>query len=314
MADLGMTFAELRVVNGKNIIDHTDTKWTRCARRSKRAACVCCQSRRPCSSARFQMRLRSLRTSSRTCSARHSASTISRRLARRAFDIAERAGARVVRVFSYWRTVDPAACFERVASALSELAEAAEKRGLVIGIENEHACNIATGAETAQLLAAVNTRALRVIWDPANALVAGETPYPDGYKQLPITRIVHVHAKDCTVRDHVPVFGPLGEMGVDWRGQIAALARDGYRRRSASRPTGRGRTATNFREASSAAVIYGTWFVMLEFESLHHVAISVSDLARAKHFYGEVLGLEEIAGRNFRSTVRGTASPIVKCI
>ena len=77
------------------------------------------------------------------------------RLARRAFDIAERAGARVVRVFSYWRTVDPAACFERVASALCELAEAAEKRGLVIGIENEHACNIATGAETARLLAAV---------------------------------------------------------------------------------------------------------------------------------------------------------------
>jgi glyoxylase I family protein len=38
---------------------------------------------------------------------------------------------------------------------------------------------------------------------------------------------------------------------------------------------------------------------MLEFESLHHVAISVSDLARAKHFYGEVLGLEEIARPNF---------------
>jgi len=33
---------------------------------------------------------------------------------------------------------------------------------------------------------------------------------------------------------------------------------------------------------------------MLEFETLHHVAISVSDLARAKHFYGDVLGLEEI--------------------
>ena len=32
--------------------------------------------------------------------------------------------------------------------------------------------------------------------------------------------------------DHVPTFGPLGEMGphgVDWRGQLAALARDGYR-------------------------------------------------------------------------------------
>ena len=34
---------------------------------------------------------------------------------------------------------------------------------------------------------------------------------------------------------------------------------------------------------------------MLELEVLHHVAISVSDLARAKEFYGNVLGLEEIA-------------------
>jgi len=38
---------------------------------------------------------------------------------------------------------------------------------------------------------------------------------------------------------------------------------------------------------------------MLEFETLHHVAISVSDLARAKRFYGEILGLEEIARPNF---------------
>src|SRR5687767_14332782 len=33
---------------------------------------------------------------------------------------------------------------------------------------------------------------------------------------------------------------------------------------------------------------------MLELETLHHVAISVSDLARAKAFYAHVLGLEEI--------------------
>ena len=105
----------------------------------------------------------------------------------------------------------------------------AEGRGVILGIENEHACNIATAAETARLLAAVDRPTLQVIWDPANALVAGETPFPNGYAQLPVLRIAHVHAKDCQVRDHVPVFGPLGEMGIDWRGQLAALARDGYR-------------------------------------------------------------------------------------
>ena len=79
------------------------------------------------------------------------------------------------------------------------------------------------------MLAAVDHPALQVIWDPANALVAGETPFPDGYAHIPLSRIVHVHAKDCRVTDHVPTFGPLGEMGIDWRGQLAALARDGYR-------------------------------------------------------------------------------------
>lgn len=33
----------------------------------------------------------------------------------------------------------------------------------------------------------------------------------------------------------------------------------------------------------------------LDFETLHHVAVVVSDLARAKHFYGNLLGLEEIS-------------------
>ncbi len=33
---------------------------------------------------------------------------------------------------------------------------------------------------------------------------------------------------------------------------------------------------------------------MIEVETLHHVSISVTDLDRAKHFYGEVMGLKEI--------------------
>jgi sugar phosphate isomerase/epimerase len=230
MAELGMTFAELRVVNGRNIIDHSDAE---------------------VDAVRVQVEARGMRVVSiaspvlkcRLPDAPPIAPQIQQDmfsaaysvddqpiLARRAFEIAERMGAQVVRVFSYWRTVDPDACFDRVASALSGLANEAATRGLVIGIENEHACNIATGAETARLLAAVSTPALQVIWDPANALVAGETPFPDGYARLPPARIIHVHAKDCAVREHVPVFGPLGEMSVDWQGQLAALARDGYRR------------------------------------------------------------------------------------
>jgi sugar phosphate isomerase/epimerase len=229
MAELGMTFAELRVVGGKNIIDHTDAEIddvrARVEARGMRVLSIaspvlkCTLPDAPPVAAHIQQDMFS------------SAFTFDDqpRLARRAFEIAERTGARIVRVFSYWRTIDPNACFDRVASALRDLADQAAERNLIIGIENEHACNIATGAETARLFAAVDHPALQVIWDPANALVAGEAAFPHGYEQLPISRIVHVHAKDCTVANHVPTFGPLGEMGIDWRGQLAALARDGYR-------------------------------------------------------------------------------------
>jgi sugar phosphate isomerase/epimerase len=229
MAEIGMTVAELRVVDGKNIIDHTDAEIDHVRARVEARG----------------MRVRSIASPVLKCTlpdappmAPHiqqdmfsSAFTFEDqpRLARRAFEIAERTGARIVRVFSYWRTIDPGACFDRVASALRDLADQAAERNLIIGIENEHACNIATGAETGRLLAAVDHPALQVIWDPANALAAGEMPFPDGYAHLPVSRIVHVHAKDCTVANHVPTFGPLGEMGIDWRGQLAALARDGYR-------------------------------------------------------------------------------------
>lgn len=232
MADLGMTFAELRVVNGRNIIDLTDAE-VDAVRKEVEAR---------------GMRVLSIASPVLKCTlpdappvAPHIQQDMfgsaagfgdQPRLARRAFEIAERTGARMVRVFSYWRTIDPDACFDRVASALRELAGQAGERGLILGLENEHACNIATGDETARLLGVVNDPPLQVIWDPANALVAGETPYPNGYQRLPVTRIAHVHAKDCTVTDHVPVFGPLGDAGrggVDWRGQLLALARDGYR-------------------------------------------------------------------------------------
>src|SRR5215203_5402111 len=149
-------------------------------------------------------------------------------LTRRAFAIAERLGVRIIRVFSYWRTADPEKCFPRLRDALLVLADQAAARDMIVGLENEHACNVGTAGEAAAFLATVDHPALQLLWDPANASILGETPFPDGYDLLPKHRIVHVHAKDCVVEDHKPIWGAVGEMGIDWRGQIEALRRDGY--------------------------------------------------------------------------------------
>ena len=150
------------------------------------------------------------------------------RLADRAFAVAKRTGAHIVRVFSYWRTVAPDQVFEHVVTALRNLAEEASERDLIIGLENEHACNISTALDTARVLAAIDHPNLRVVWDPANALVAGEVPFPDGFQLLPVERIAHVHAKDCRLTDTHPEWVELGMGTVDWAGQITALAREGY--------------------------------------------------------------------------------------
>jgi len=229
MASLGMTGAELRMVFDKNIIDLTDQEVDRAAAilRSHGLAVVsiaspvfkCVLPDAPEVDTRFQQDM---------FAAKHTMAD-QPRLSRRALEIAGRTGARIVRVFSFWRTVRPEACFDRIVEALTGLAEMAAPTGVTIGIENEHACNLGTAAEAARLLAAVPHRSLQLIWDPANALVAGETPFPDGYAKLPPARIAHVHAKDCRVTGHTPEWLELGTGSIDWTGQIAALRRDGYR-------------------------------------------------------------------------------------
>jgi sugar phosphate isomerase/epimerase len=229
MAEIGMTGAELRLVFGKNIMDLTDEELDRAigivrgrgmeiiSIASPLLKCVLPDA--PEVDARFQQDM---------FASKHTFAD-QPRLTARAFEIARRTGARIVRVFSFWRTVRPEECFDRVVAALRDLADTAAPHGITIGLENEHACNIGTGEETARLLAALDHPNLKVVWDPCNALVAGESPFPEGYRMIPANRIVHVHAKDAFVKDHKPTFGPVGECAVDWKGQIAALVSDGYR-------------------------------------------------------------------------------------
>jgi L-ribulose-5-phosphate 3-epimerase len=228
MAETGMAGAELRMVFGKNIVDLTDDELGRAIGmvRSHGLETIsiaspllkCVLPDAPDVDARFQ----------KDMFAATQKFEDQPWIAARAFEVAERTGAHIVRVFSYWRTVRPEECFGRVVEALGGLADQAAERGLTIAIENEHACNIATGEETARLLAALEHPSLKMVWDPANALVSGETPFPDGYGKLPPARIAHVHAKDCLREDGKLAWGPLGEGVIDWKGQLEALRRDGY--------------------------------------------------------------------------------------
>jgi L-ribulose-5-phosphate 3-epimerase len=228
MKEIGMGAVELRVVGGKNILDLSDEEVDRVAAlvsaRGFRVAAIasplfkCVLPDSPPVDRRFQHDV---------FASKHTYEDQAR-IAERAFFIAKKFGARIIRVFSFWRTVDPEECFERVVRELRELTEKAVSHGLVVGLENEHACNIATAAETRQVLDRVKHSNFGVVWDPANAYVSGENPFPEGYRLLPAKRIMHVHAKDCHVVGGAPVWGPMGTQAIDWKGQIRALLGDGY--------------------------------------------------------------------------------------
>src|ERR1700676_599691 len=133
-----------------------------------------------------------------------------------------------VRCFDFWRLEDQAPYRAAINDKLRDAAVKAAKKGIILVLENELACNTATGAEAAKVLSAVQTPSLMLNWDPGNAAARGEIPYPDGYNLLPKDRIGHCHCKDVVKKDKGYDWAAMGKGIVDGTGHYTALKRDGY--------------------------------------------------------------------------------------
>jgi L-ribulose-5-phosphate 3-epimerase len=148
----------------------------------------------------------------------------------RAVDLAHAFQTPYVRIFDFWRLDDQAPYRAAMDDRLRHAAITAGQRGVTLTIENEAACNTATGAEAGRLLAAVPEGSLMLNWDAGNATAHGETAYPDGYAKLPKDRIAHLHCKDVVrTPDGKTAWAAMGRGIIDWVGQFRALKRDGYR-------------------------------------------------------------------------------------
>jgi sugar phosphate isomerase/epimerase len=149
----------------------------------------------------------------------------------RSIRLAKTFGTPLIRCFDFWRLEDPSPFRAAINDKLRQATEKAGKQGLSLVLENEMACNTATGPEAAKVLDAIQSPHFLLNWDPGNAVAAGEaSPYPDGYALLPKNRIGHCHCKS-TVRKPDGKYGwaPVGQGLVDWVGQFRALKKDGYR-------------------------------------------------------------------------------------
>jgi sugar phosphate isomerase/epimerase len=113
---------------------------------------------------------------------------------------------------------------DNVIALLCKTAELAAEWGLAVAIENEPGFYCDSGYNTARILKLADRKNLFANWDPANAIGAGELPYPVGYDVLK-SYIHNVHVKDAII-DARQGCKLLGEGGVNWVGQLAALQRD----------------------------------------------------------------------------------------
>lgn len=135
-----------------------------------------------------------------------------------------------VRCFDFWRLDDQAPYRAAINEKLLQAANKAGVQNIVLVIENEMTCNTATGAEAAQLLAAIPSPHLLLNWDPGNAAMHGEQAFPCGYNLLPKDRIGHCHCKNVQKKAGGSglEWAAMDRGQIDWTNQFRALKRDGY--------------------------------------------------------------------------------------
>ncbi len=169
-----------------------------------------------------------------------------REILERAIALAHRFGTDRVRVFGFrrpaahgtigpgWQAPPPPTAEEldAIGRGFRPLCTLAADEGVTLLLENVRFCYADTSANSRAILEAVASPRLRLIWDPANAFVSGDTASaPEGYAAVR-PYVDRVHVKDARFLDHArgeTAWQRVGDGEVDLAGQLRALLADGYR-------------------------------------------------------------------------------------
>ena len=136
-----------------------------------------------------------------------------------------------VRCFDFWRLEDVAPYRTAINEKLRSAADTAGKQEILLVLENEFACNTATGREAARTMNAIQTPHLALNWDPANAVMRGELDaFPAAWEMIPKNRIHHCHCKNAEKNGAGKIeWSPVDKGLIDWGAQFRKLKRIGYR-------------------------------------------------------------------------------------
>jgi len=148
----------------------------------------------------------------------------------RSISLAKQFKTNKIRCFDFWRLDDVAPYRAAINEKLRSTAEIVARQDLLLVIENEFACNTATGREAAKVLDAIQSPHFALNWDAGNAVMRGEMDaFPAGWDAIPKNRIHHCHCKNAVKDDTGKiVWSPVDKGYIDWTAQFRALKQAGY--------------------------------------------------------------------------------------
>lgn len=136
-------------------------------------------------------------------------------------------GTRNIRVFSFFVPHGRAADYrDEVLARMGALAERAAREGVMLLHENEKEIYGDTAERCHDLLASVDSPALRMAFDPANFVQCGVRPMAEAWPLL-AEHVTHVHIKDAVLSDGG--VRPAGQGDGDVPGLLGELVARGYR-------------------------------------------------------------------------------------
>ncbi|RKY83735.1 hypothetical protein DRQ09_09610, partial [candidate division KSB1 bacterium] len=121
---------------------------------------------------------------------------------------------------------EPEKNLQYVLDIMGEMSIIAQKYGFLICVENEAGHWFDSGENSAKILKEVDSEYLKANWDPGNALLSGETPFPEGYRFIK-NYISNLHIKDYkkNEKDEYEAV-PAGEGVINWEGQLKSVVKD----------------------------------------------------------------------------------------
>jgi sugar phosphate isomerase/epimerase len=163
---------------------------------------------------------------------------------RRVLDIARETGARSVRIMCFRKesvlfgssgaesAVVTRGAWARFVELMRPPVELAERERVQLVVENSTKGMVTSAFLARKLVDEIGSPALKVLWDPCNALYFNERPFPDGYDCLRGGYLGHMHIKDSIAdipRARID-FAPLGKgaMGPYLPALADALRAEGY--------------------------------------------------------------------------------------